>query len=53
MTYVHIDESGRREIRIFENNIEHLRITKSAKWPGGPEFAKLSYVVDKDYQLLK
>ena len=53
MTYVHIDDSGKREIRISENNIDHLRVTASAKWPGGPKFAKLSYVVDDDYKLLK
>lgn len=53
MTYVHIDESGRREIRISENNIEHLKITESEGWPGGPKFKKLSYVVDEDYRLLK
>jgi hypothetical protein len=53
MTYVHIDDSGRREIRISENNIEHLATTTGQRWPNGPKYAKLSYVVNDHYQKLE
>lgn len=53
MTYVHIDESGRREIRISDNNIEHLAVTEGQRWPNGPKYAKLTYVVEDHYEKLK
>ena len=52
MTYVHVDDEGRREIRISEKDISHLGISQSAAWNGNP-FYKLSYDVNDHYQLLK
>lgn len=51
MTYVHTDDEGRREIRISENNIDHLMITRGTSYWG--EYAKLSYIVDSGYEKLK
>lgn len=51
MTYVHVDDEGKREIRISDNNIEHLMVTTGTRWYG--EYAKLSYVVDSHYQALQ
>ncbi len=53
MTYVHIDEFGKREIRISENNIEHLAITIGQTWSKGSKYAKLSYVVQDNYEKLQ
>ena len=39
MTYVHIDSDGNREIRISENNIEHLVTTQG--FSRGKSFAKI------------
>lgn len=52
MTYVHIDDDGKREIRISENNIDHLGISQGLMWNGNP-FYKLSYDVTESYQELK
>lgn len=52
MTYVHIAEDGTREIRISDNNIEHIQAIEAERWPGGRKFTKLSYVVEDDYKLL-
>lgn len=51
MTYVHIDSDGNREIRISENNIEHLVTTQG--FSRGKSFAKISYDVQEHYQKLK
>lgn len=51
MTYVHTDDEGRREIRISENNIDHLMVTRGSSYWG--EYAKLTYVVDSGYEKLK
>ena len=47
MTYVHIDESGRREIRISENNLDHI---ETLKIHGQNQ---LKYVVEDHYKKLK
>jgi hypothetical protein len=47
MTYVHVDESGRREIRISDNDISHLGISEGT-FRGNP-FHKLSYDVQSHY----
>lgn len=52
MTYVHVDDEGKREIRIADNDIMHLTISQGTNWGGNP-FYKLSYVVDNHYQVLK
>ena len=51
MTYVHIDDDGRREIRISDNDISHLGITQGIMWNGNP-FYKLGYNVETHYQTL-
>ena len=51
MTYVHIDDNGRREIRISDNDISHLEITQGTMWNGNP-FYKLGYNVETHYQTL-
>ena len=45
MTYVHVDDEGRREIRISDNDISHLGITRGTMWNGNP-FYKLGYNVE-------
>lgn len=52
MTYVHVNENGTREIRMSNNNIEHLMVTESSGWPGGSSYSKLTYVVEDKYALL-
>ena len=52
MTYVHVDDEGRREIRISDNDISHLGITRGTMWNGNP-FYKLGYNVESHYQTLK
>ena len=47
MTYVHIDDSGRREIRISENNLDHIQ---NLKVRGRNQ---LKYVVEDHYKKLK
>lgn len=51
MTYVHVDDQGRREIRISENDIEHLGISEGM-WGNNP-YHKLSYDVQNHYKLLQ
>ena len=50
MTYVHVDDEGRREIRISDNNIEHLVIQDIESYWG--QSAKLTYVVETGYDKL-
>jgi len=52
MTYVHVDESGKREIRISDNDIAHLGISSGLTRFGNP-FYKLSYNVESHYKTLK
>lgn len=52
MTYVHVDNEGKREIRISDNDISHLEITQGIMWNGNP-FYKLGYNVESHYQTLK
>lgn len=52
MTYVHVDDEGRREIRISDNDVSHLGITRGTMWNGNP-FYKLGYNVESHYQTLK
>ena len=52
MTYVHVDDEGRREIRISDNDISHLGINQGIMWNGNP-FYKLGYDVQDRYSTLK
>ena len=53
MTYVHVDDiTGRREIRISDNDISHLDI-QYGQSKGGNPFYKLGYNMDMHYQTLK
>lgn len=52
MTYVHVDENGRREIRVSENDISHLGISEGMSWKQQP-FHKLTYDVANHYNILK
>lgn len=52
MTYVHVDDEGRREIRISDNDVSHLGIARGTMWNGNP-FYKLGYNVESHYQTLK
>ena len=52
MTYVHIDDSGKREIRISDNSVENLTIVSGTTWRGNP-FWKLGYDFSSRYQTLK
>lgn len=53
MTYVHVDPiTGRRELRLFENNIENLSATIVTN-AYGAQYAKLGYELESHYQLLK
>ena len=52
MTYVHVDDEGRREIRISDNDISHLGINQGIMWNGNP-FYKLGYDVQQQYSTLK
>lgn len=52
MTYVHVDElTGRREIRLFDNDIEHLQTETIENY--GRSYTKLSYDISEHYRLLK
>lgn len=52
MTYVHTDPiTGQREIRIFDNDIEHLNVTEVNAY--GKNYAKLGYDVSKRFLQLK
>lgn len=51
MAYVHIDDFGRREVRIANNDIEHLGISRG-EFRGNP-FYKLGYDVQEKFQRLK
>jgi hypothetical protein len=47
MTYVHIDEFGRREIRVADNNAEQLE--KMTRTRGTHKFNTLKYNFSKHY----
>lgn len=49
MTYVFTDSDGNKEIRISENDVEHLKAIEGYN----KKFAKLSYVVENEYKRLK
>ena len=51
MTYVHVDESGHREIRVFDNTVDLLTV-KEGSFYGNP-FYKLGYDVSQKYSILK
>lgn len=52
MTYVHVDPvNGKREIRLFDNNIDHLGVNYINQY--GKSYAKLGYEVSEHYQQLK
>ena len=54
MTYVHIDDEGKREIRISENDIEHLQVAGVIRYKGAKTGSvKLSYNVENHYEILK
>ena len=53
MTYVHIDEHGRREIRISDNDINHIAAVHHKKWWGDTGHIGPSYVVADGYKKLK
>ena len=52
MTYVHVDDEGRRSIRIAENDISHLGIVQGTAW-NGSSFYKLGYYMEEHYRNLK
>lgn len=47
MTYVHVNSEGEREIRIFDNNVSHLKVEN------GYNFKKIGFEVEQNYKLLK
>lgn len=51
MTYVHVDENGKRELRLFDNDINHLKASEVSNY--GRNYAKLGYEVNNHYLLLK
>lgn len=52
MTYVHEDPiTGNREIKIYENDVEHLVTTHSSYY--GREIIKLTYTMDSHMETLK
>lgn len=54
ITYVHEDEtSGRREIRIADNTIDHLRTSVGVQKFTNRNFVKTEYMLDSHYKLLK
>ena len=53
MTYVHVDPvAGTREIRLFDNSIDHLQVQEGVGRYGG-SYATLRYDVGAHYELLK
>lgn len=52
MSYIHVDEYGRREVRISDNTVDHLGITRGVAWNGNP-FYKLGYDFSSHYETLK
>ena len=54
MTYVHVDENtGQREIRVFDNTIENVGVGTFERWSGGATYSKLSYEMVQHYQKLR
>lgn len=54
MTYVHVDElTGKREIRIFENNLANVSISGFTRFEGDNTHYKLAYEVQNHYQKLR
>lgn len=52
ITYVHVDPiTGKREIRLVDNDIEHLQVAEM-KTPWGSTYAKLHYDINSHYQQL-
>lgn len=51
ITYVHVGQDGKREIRIVDNDISHLAI-QTGSWRGR-EFHKIGYDLTNNYQILK
>lgn len=51
LTYVHVDDNGRREVRLSDNTIDHLQAIHSWKNDSGP--LRLSYVVQNHYAKLQ
>lgn len=47
MTYVHINNNGEREIRIFDNDFTHLKVES------GYNFKKIGFEVEQNYKVLK
>lgn len=52
ITYVHIDDTGKREIRLIDNDLEHLQATTFNNGYGR-KWASLGYIVEDHYRLLK
>lgn len=50
MTYVHIDENGQREIRLFDNTIDKINIEYIQRYKY--EYYKLGYEVNSGYKKL-
>ena len=50
MTYVHVDENGRREVRLFDNNIDKINIEYIQRYKY--EYYKLGYEVNSGYKKL-
>lgn len=53
MSYVHIDDEGRRSIRISQNDISHLGIISGVNSWNGNSFFKLGYYMEEHYKNLK
>lgn len=53
MTYVHVDDKGRRSIRISDNDISHLGIVAGTNHWDGSSFYKLGYYMEDHYRNLK
>ena len=51
MTYVHINKNGHREIRISDNDINHIAAVYHQKWWGGT--MEPTYIVAEGYKKLK
>lgn len=50
MTYVHIDENGRREVRLFDNTIDKISIEEVSRYKYN--YYKLGYEVNSGYKKL-
>lgn len=53
MSYVHIDDEGRRDIRISQNDISHLGIISGVHSWNGNSFFRLGYYMEEHYKNLK